>query len=143
MFRGSAGLAGFFRRPYGFGWALVGDAGYHKNPITARGITDAFRDAELLAGAIDDTFSGRRSANDAFPEYERNRNEAAMPMYEFDLRPGETGAAAPGDAEPFAAMRDNEEQSSRFLGTIAGTVRSPSSFPRRTSGRSSPPPAPA
>ena len=58
-FRGSADLRGFFRRPYGPGWALVGDAGYHKNPITAEGITDAFRDAELLADAIDDTFAGR------------------------------------------------------------------------------------
>ena len=48
-FVGSGNLPGFFRQPYGPGWALVGDAGYHKHPITGFGISDAFRDAELLA----------------------------------------------------------------------------------------------
>ena len=49
---GTADLANFFRTPHGPGWALVGDAGYHKDPVTAQGITDAFRDAELLAEAV-------------------------------------------------------------------------------------------
>ena len=44
-FVGSGDLPGFFRTPFGPGWALVGDAGYHKHPITAFGISDAFRDA--------------------------------------------------------------------------------------------------
>ena len=42
---------GFLRQAYGPGWALVGDAGYFKDPLTAHGITDALRDAELLANA--------------------------------------------------------------------------------------------
>ncbi len=46
------GRPGFMRRPWGAGWALVGDAGYWKDPISAHGITDVLRDAELLAGAI-------------------------------------------------------------------------------------------
>jgi menaquinone-9 beta-reductase len=50
--RGFAGLRGFFRQSRGPGWALVGDAGYFKDPITAHGISDAFRDAELLARAV-------------------------------------------------------------------------------------------
>jgi flavin-dependent dehydrogenase len=45
------GANGFIRQAAGPGWALVGDAGYFKDPITAHGITDAFRDAELLAQA--------------------------------------------------------------------------------------------
>ena len=44
-----AAVPNFFRKPYGPGWALVGDAGYNKDPITAQGINDAFRDAELCA----------------------------------------------------------------------------------------------
>jgi len=44
-----AGRAGFFRQAWGDGWALVGDAGCFKDPITAHGMTDALRDAELLA----------------------------------------------------------------------------------------------
>jgi 2-polyprenyl-6-methoxyphenol hydroxylase-like FAD-dependent oxidoreductase len=45
------GRKGFLRQAYGRGWALVGDAGYFKDPLTAHGITDALRDADLLAGA--------------------------------------------------------------------------------------------
>jgi 2-polyprenyl-6-methoxyphenol hydroxylase-like FAD-dependent oxidoreductase len=37
------------RRPWGPGWALVGDAGSSTDPLSAHGITDALRDAELLA----------------------------------------------------------------------------------------------
>ena len=39
---GTADTANFFRKPYGPGWALVGDAGYHRDPVTAQGINDAF-----------------------------------------------------------------------------------------------------
>ncbi|MCB2136475.1 MAG: NAD(P)/FAD-dependent oxidoreductase [Rhodobacteraceae bacterium] len=46
------GLPGFLRQSAGSGWALVGDAGYFRDPITAHGITDALRDAELLADAV-------------------------------------------------------------------------------------------
>ncbi len=49
---GFAGHTGYLRRPWGAGWALVGDAGYFKDPITAHGISDALRDAELLADAV-------------------------------------------------------------------------------------------
>ena len=49
---GFAGRIGYLRQSWGRGWALVGDAGYFKDPLTAHGITDAFRDAELLADAI-------------------------------------------------------------------------------------------
>lgn len=51
-FRGFAGVSGFIRDSVGRGWALVGDAGYFRDPITTHGISDAFRDAELLARAI-------------------------------------------------------------------------------------------
>ena len=50
--RGFAGAPGYLRRAVGPGWALVGDAGYFKDPLTAHGITDALRDAELLARAV-------------------------------------------------------------------------------------------
>ena len=57
-FAGGA-VPNFFRTPFGPGWALVGDAGYNKDPITAQGMSDAFRDAELSAAALDDTFAER------------------------------------------------------------------------------------
>jgi flavin-dependent dehydrogenase len=85
-FQGTADQPNFFRKPYGPGWALVGDAGYHRDFITGLGITDAFRDAELLADAIDSGFSGRQPLDDALAAYEQRRNEIATPLYEFTTK---------------------------------------------------------
>jgi flavin-dependent dehydrogenase len=79
---GTCDTRNFFRKPFGPGWALVGDAGYHRDPVTGLGIADAFRDAELLAAALDDGFSGRGALEDALAGYETRRNEAAMPDYQ-------------------------------------------------------------
>jgi 2-polyprenyl-6-methoxyphenol hydroxylase-like FAD-dependent oxidoreductase len=74
--RGYAGLPNHVKRPHGPGWALVGDAGYHRDPITGHGITDAFRDAELVAGAADAFLRGARAEEDAMARYESERNAA-------------------------------------------------------------------
>ena len=81
--RGAMNLPNVIRRPAGAGWALVGDAGYHRDPVTGHGITDAFRDAELLAGAVDGWFSGVESEADALNGYRRRRDAALAPV--FDL----------------------------------------------------------
>ncbi|MGH3897445.1 MAG: NAD(P)/FAD-dependent oxidoreductase, partial [Pseudonocardiaceae bacterium] len=73
----------FFRKPFGPGWALVGDAGYTKDPITSQGIADAFRDAELCTLALDKTFSGVCSFEIAMAGYQSARDQHALPMYEF------------------------------------------------------------
>src|SRR6185503_4289188 len=55
---GTAGVPGYFRKPCGRGWALVGDASYNRDPITAQGISDAFIEAEMLATALSTVWSG-------------------------------------------------------------------------------------
>jgi flavin-dependent dehydrogenase len=60
--RGAVRLPNHIRQASGPGWALVGDAGYHRDPITGHGITDAFRDAELLAHSIDNHLRGDATA---------------------------------------------------------------------------------
>ena len=127
-FRGSVDLGGFFRRPYGPGWALVGDAAYHKNPITAEGITDAFRDAELLSEALDEGFAGRRPPEAALADYERARNEAVMPIYGMTCELAKLEPPPPEMQRLFAALRDNGGEAGRFMGTIAGTVPIPEFF---------------
>lgn len=74
--RGFGGVAGFLRKPYGPGWALAGDAGYFKDPITAHGITDAFRDAELLA------LAAHTGSPDGFRTYQDLRDLLSAPLFE-------------------------------------------------------------
>jgi flavin-dependent dehydrogenase len=83
---GSADVPNFFRKPWGPGWALVGDAGYMKDPVTGFGITDAFRDARLLAKALGLVFSGERSPEEALQGYQDRRDAAAIPVYEMTLQ---------------------------------------------------------
>ena len=121
-FEGRLDLYNFFRRPYGPGWALVGDAGYLKDPITGQGMNDAFRDAELLTDAIDAGLTGRRPLELALADYEQARNEQARPMYDFTYQLGALEPPPPEMQELFGALRENQAEADRFFGTIAGTV---------------------
>jgi 2-polyprenyl-6-methoxyphenol hydroxylase-like FAD-dependent oxidoreductase len=125
-FVGTSSTANFFRKPYGPGWALVGDAGYHKDPSTAQGISDSFRDAETLTEAIDAGFSGRRPLADALADYEQQRNASVMPMYDFTVQLAKVAEPpAPEMQRLLYALRGNQPQIDRFLGAWAGTVPIP------------------
>jgi flavin-dependent dehydrogenase len=80
--RGFPGMPGWLRRPWGPGWALVGDAGYFKDPTTAHGITDAFRDAELLARALDRSLTGAAPEAVALADYEQVRDRLSLPLFD-------------------------------------------------------------
>lgn len=80
--RGFPGVPGWLRRPWGPGWALVGDAGYFKDPITAHGITDALRDADLLARALDRLLRGDTDVSHVLADYERVRDELSVPFFD-------------------------------------------------------------
>ena len=71
------GVTGYLRRPWGPGWALVGDAGFFRDPITAHGITDALRDAELLARAV------MRGSERAMADYQSVRDEFARGLLDI------------------------------------------------------------
>jgi 2-polyprenyl-6-methoxyphenol hydroxylase-like FAD-dependent oxidoreductase len=72
--RGFGGARSYLRQCHGPGWALVGDAGYFKDPITAHGITDALRDAELLARAV------AIGGTSAFKTYQDERDALSLPF---------------------------------------------------------------
>jgi flavin-dependent dehydrogenase len=127
-FYGTADVPNFFRQSHGPGWALVGDAGYHKDPITAQGISDAFLGADLLIEAVDDALSGRRPFDDALAEYQRRRDDAVSSMYDFTCQLAAQEPPPPELQQLFGALRGNERETNRFLGTIAGTVSIPEFF---------------
>ena len=119
---GTADVPGYFRKAFGPGWALVGDAGYHRDPCTGWGIADAFRDSELLADAIDAGFAGRRPLAEALADYEVARNAEARPYYERTCQLAELRGAPPALLRLRAALRQQPEEASRFMGAVQGTV---------------------
>jgi 2-polyprenyl-6-methoxyphenol hydroxylase-like FAD-dependent oxidoreductase len=121
------GVPNFFRKPFGPGWALVGDAGYTKDPITAQGITDAFRDAELCASALDATFAGRRTFAEAMLDYQHKRDTEVLPIYEFTTQLARLEPPPLEMQQLLGALRGNRQAMSSFVSVFAGTV-SPAEF---------------
>ena len=74
------------RQAFGPGWALVGDAGYHRDAVTGYGISDAFRDAELLAVALDQALGAGAQATTALARYEQQRDQALREIFEITCR---------------------------------------------------------
>jgi flavin-dependent dehydrogenase len=74
------------RQAFGPGWALVGDAGYHRDAVTGYGISDAFRDAEFLAVALDRALGADAEETTAFALYQQQRDQALREIFEITCR---------------------------------------------------------
>jgi 2-polyprenyl-6-methoxyphenol hydroxylase-like FAD-dependent oxidoreductase len=117
----------YFRKPYGPGWALVGDAGYSRDPITAQGITDAFRDSEACAAALHSFFAGERTFDDAMQSYQRARDDAVLPMYEMTCSLATLEPPSSEMQSILSALQGNQAASDAFAQMNAGTI-SPAQF---------------
>jgi 2-polyprenyl-6-methoxyphenol hydroxylase-like FAD-dependent oxidoreductase len=122
-FTGTRDVPNFFRKPSGPGWALVGDAGYHKDPVTALGMADSFRDSEYLAEALDAALSGRRREQDALADYEKRRNADAGPLYRYTIEQARYRPLDRLTSLVLRALEDNEDDRDYFFGVLAGSVR--------------------
>ena len=134
-FVGTADLPNFFRTPFGPGWALVGDAGYHKDPITAFGISDAFRDAQALADGLDDVWGGRRPFDAAMADYQRARDEASLPIYGLTCEFAKIEPPPPEMQMLFGALATQPAASDDFGSVMAGTLAAPEFFAPDNIGR--------
>ena len=126
-FSGAANLPNFLRKPYGPGWALVGDAGCHKDPYLALGICDAFRDAEFLVDAIDDGLAGRRPLDEALKDYERRRNDATMSDFRANLDLARFKPPPADQQRLQAALEGDQEATNQFFMAREGMIP-PESF---------------
>jgi 2-polyprenyl-6-methoxyphenol hydroxylase-like FAD-dependent oxidoreductase len=122
-----AAVPNYFRKPYGPGWALVGDAGYNKDFITAQGISDAFLDAERCVEALDQWLSGRRSFEDALAKYQSSRDEHARPIYDFTAQFASLSPPPPEMQQLLAAIHGDQESMDGFVRVFSGVV-SPAEF---------------
>ena len=105
----------------------MGDAGYNKDFITAQGISDAFRDAELCANALDETFSGRCSFEAAMAGYQSTRDAHVLPMFEFTTQLATLEPPPPELQQLLGAVHGNQEAMDGFARMNAG-VTSPAEF---------------
>lgn len=122
-----ASLPNFFRKPFGPGWALVGDSAYIKDPITAQGMSDAFRDAELCATALDEWFANARGYSEALSDYQSSRDEQALPMYELTCAIATLSPPPPDKQRLLYAMKANQAAMNSYVQMLAGTI-SPAQF---------------
>lgn len=113
-FRGTPGLPGFIRKPWGPGWALVGDAGYTKDPISAHGISDAFRDAELCARAVHRALIDPSGATASMTGYQRRRDRLSWSVLRH--------------SESLAGYRWGAEEASRRMRAISDVVKEESAM---------------
>lgn len=122
-----AAVPNYFRKPYGPGWVLVGDAGYNRDFITGQGMMDAFHDAGLCAQALDRVLSGACQFDAAMEGYQQARDARVRSMYEFTCQLA-TLEPLPAEARQlFAAIQGNAPAMDKFAQMNAGTI-SPAEF---------------
>ncbi|WTW99397.1 NAD(P)/FAD-dependent oxidoreductase [Streptomycetaceae bacterium NBC_01309] len=112
----------YYRRAWGPGWALLGDAGYHKDPYTGFGITDAFVHADLLADRLDQVLSGGRPMDSALAEYQKIRDETSAAAYDLTVAMSEFTELPPMLRTMLAAMSTSQEWTNKLFGLFAGGV---------------------
>jgi len=118
--RGFKGATGLMRRPWGPGWALVGDAGYYKDPITVHGITDALRDSELLARAILDRGDATHLAR-----YESERDRVSHALFDVTDKIASRNWTMP---EIKALLREMNDSMADELAVLEGLDSTVASF---------------
>ena len=121
-------LENFLRKPFGPGWTLVGDAGYTKDFITALGISDAFRDAELSATGLDEALSGARPFEDVMAAYQSERDRAdSLPFSEFTTELATLQPLPPELERVLHAVHGDQEAMDGYA-RVGGAVTSPADF---------------
>jgi flavin-dependent dehydrogenase len=123
----TTGVENWFRKPYGKGWALVGDAGYDRDPITAQGISDSFFQAELCATAVDEYLTGARDFEEAMADYQQLRDKRVLPMYEFTTQLATLEPPPPELQQLLGALHGQQDAMDDFVSVTAGTL-SPDAF---------------
>ncbi|MDQ3757181.1 MAG: FAD-dependent monooxygenase [Actinomycetota bacterium] len=121
-FYGTGEAPGFYRRAFGPGWALVGDARHHKDPVTGKGISEAFLDAEALADALHDVWSDGAGYDERLGHYQHKRDAETMAMYDFTCQLARLEPPPAEMAQLLAAVSESPEAGRDFVSVLAGTA---------------------
>lgn len=118
---GTGDQRNYFRQAAGPGWVLVGDAGHHKDSLSARGIGDAFMQAELLVDSVGDGLQDPARLDAALDDFGQERDRLLTDTYNA------TRLVARADARDkrralLAAVRTSEDLTRRYFDTVAGIL---------------------
>jgi 2-polyprenyl-6-methoxyphenol hydroxylase-like FAD-dependent oxidoreductase len=121
-FKGTSKLLNFYRRSFGKGWALVGDAAYHRDPLPGMGIGDAFLGAQLLADALADGLADDGARLDcSLAAYQSAFREKTMPIFEYTLKAA--SLKDPASTVPiYERVAQSREEMTRFMDVLAGNI---------------------
>ncbi|HEX5404608.1 MAG TPA: FAD-dependent oxidoreductase [Pseudonocardiaceae bacterium] len=120
---GTGDQQNFFRQATGPGWALVGDAGHHKDSITARGISDAFHQAESLVGELGNALAGDPARlGAALARFARDRDAALAPGYQATLSVARLAQPHEQRLALLRAVQSDPELVATYLDMVAGIV---------------------
>ncbi|MFE3263627.1 NAD(P)/FAD-dependent oxidoreductase [Streptomyces sp. NPDC059215] len=121
--RGSGDQQNFFRQAAGPGWVLVGDAGHHKDSITARGISDAFQQVESLVGELGSTLGGDPAKLDAaLARFAKDRDATLAPGYQATLGVARLAPLLDERLSLLRAVQSDPELVAIYLDVVAGIV---------------------
>ena len=112
--------SGFCRTPVGPGWSLLGDAGLTMDPITAAGITNAFRDASVLAEAVDEGLGG--DLDSALASFEGRRNAVSVPLYQFTSEMARLEPPTQDVIDVFVGLHQSQNDTDSYFGVFAQSV---------------------
>ena len=113
----------YFRRSSGPGWALPGDAGHFKDPVTAQGIRDALRFGRLLGEAVAPALDDERALDRALRAWERRRDRECLEVYQWTNLIGRAEAMNPIEAELYRLAEGDRKLGTTFLDVFSRTVR--------------------
>jgi 2-polyprenyl-6-methoxyphenol hydroxylase-like FAD-dependent oxidoreductase len=125
--RSATGIESYFRHSSGPGWALAGDAGHFKDPVTAQGIRDALRHGRLLGEAVAPTLEHAKALDPALRGWEHRRESDCLAVYQWTnlLARGEPMTAL--EIELYRAARERPALA-RELADVFARTRPPSKF---------------
>ena len=122
-------LPNFFRRAHGPGWALVGDAALHRDPITAQGITNAFTHASILAEELDLALRGEKQLDAAVANYDGRQFDLLKPMFDYTVHLAMLQQLPDEVAQMLPQIATDPAATSAFIGAFMGSVPLGQVFP--------------
>ena len=121
-FAGTGDLPNLYRTSAGPGWALLGDAGHHKDPSTGMGMSDAFIAAELLADALIAGLDDLRSVDNDVLDYQRLRDAHTIEGFDLTLRTARLTPLSPTLEAFYRHAAEQPELTQQIFGVLGGSV---------------------